>query len=149
MARSTFYQHFESKQDLLFDGFDQGLVSLVPPSPSADRDSAPARFGFSLPLLRHFHEQKRFALAMFSGTDGHPVRRKAHGLLTEMVGRELVRIGATTGEDAMELEARSIAVVGAFTAITAWWLEDHSALPAEEIDRLFRATVDLGAQTKT
>lgn len=112
VGRSTFYSHFASKEDLLFRGFDEWLLSLAEATPAGrdrprrrdektnqppgeqdgkgERDAV-AGYRFSLPLLEHIRGQRRFFQATIVGGADSRVRRKTAALLTNVVRRELDR----------------------------------------------------------
>jgi AcrR family transcriptional regulator len=109
VARSTFYSHFGSKEELLFSGFDAWLMGLADtpparPSPPATPPSVPSAsvenpsFRFSLPLLRHMAGHGRFAGALLLSPGGR-LRLRLTELIAEVIRRELERGGtpAATG----------------------------------------------------
>lgn len=109
VGRSTFYSHYTSKEDLLFSGFDQWLLSLGETAPGGGDDGPQANdravsFRFSLPLLRHIRSQKRFFQAtIVRGSDAR-IREKITALLVELVRREMARmdeVGAMSRPAAM------------------------------------------------
>jgi len=129
VGRSTFYSHYDSKEDLLFSGFDRWVLTLGIPGEGA------GRYAFSLPLLRHIWEQKAFFEATIVRSGDARIRRRITRLLAERVELELGNVPAS------ERAARAHAVVGAFTGLIAWWLGEAPSVPAEEVDRMFRASV--------
>ncbi len=150
VGRSTFYSHYTSKEDLLFSGFDQWLLSLGETAPGGGDDGPQANdravsFRFSLPLLRHIRSQKRFFQAtIVRGSDAR-IREKITALLVELVRREMARmdeVGAMSraaGRDGAAVrDGQAHAVVGAFLGLTSWWLTGSSRLSAERIDRVFQ-----------
>lgn len=158
VGRSTFYSHFTSKEDLLFSGFDDWLLSLTQ-TPAAEAGSGRAgeagamRFRFSLPLLHHMQSQRRFFQATMARGSDVRIRRKITDLLVEMVRRDLDRISpdgaeckpgrGAAGPDAETLrQARAHGVVGAFLGLASWWLSDADELGAEAVDRLFQGLFD-------
>lgn len=136
VARSTFYAHFGSKDDLLFDGFDRWLLELtrVPEEGPAHGETG---FRFSLPLLRHARGQRRVFRAIFGSTGSPRAARRFHDLLVAVVLEELP--GPPVDEGARE--ARAHAVAGAFMALLAWWFESGTGLPPEEVDGAFHRAV--------
>ena len=150
VGRSTFYAHFESKEDLLFAGVDRHLMTLVeekPPGVTPEDDAA--RFRFSLPMLQHVRDQRGFFEATILGGSDSRIRDVSAGIITDMVTAELDRlepdlashIGVNADIRPTELRAGyARAVVGAFMGLLDWWLRSADHLSAEVVDDLFHRT---------
>ena len=159
VGRSTFYSHFASKEELLFHGFDQWLLSLTDHEPNEVPDDTAhggaAHFRFSLPFLKHIHGQRRF-FRMTIASGGSPrVRKRTVELLAEMIRRELRRMAAEPllapmplartravrrpdrAED-MRGEARVQLLAGAYMGLVDWWLGTAPRLGPEVIDQVFQ-----------
>lgn len=154
VGRSTFYAHFESKEDLLFAGVDRHLMSFVEEVPhGVDAEADGRRFRFSLPLLRHVRLQRRFFQATILGGSDARLREVSAGIMTDMVLAELERLApdaadpapdgadlrsgtASTRRDRRMATARG--VVGAYMGLLDWWLRSADHLPAEAVDEIFQ-----------
>jgi len=138
VGRSTFYNHYADKDALLRDGFT-GLREIVAPAAGTR-----GRLRFSLPLLRHVHEQRRLVRALFGHHGATPVVRQIESLLVDVVREELAGDPTRVPPDAL---ARY--VVGAHLALMRWWLTEQPRLPPEEVDRIFHTLVGPGVRAAT
>jgi AcrR family transcriptional regulator len=151
VARSTFYSHFGSKEDLLFRGFDAWVEGLAEGPPQvATTSSLSARsasaedppFRFSLPLLRHMAGQDRFVRALLLSHGGR-LRRRLTELLAQVSRRELERGGTASRSlsPAAVRDAQAALLTSAFLGLAGWWLTSAKRLPPEAIDEIFQRTV--------
>lgn len=139
VGRSTFYTHFASKEDLLFDGFDEWLLSRADAEAEAGAGADRVRFRFSLPFLHHIGQSRHFFRAFLGSAAGARIRRKTLEILAQIVRRELDRMEPEHDEDSRAREPRVQLIVGAFMGLTAWWVDDACRLPVEEVDRVFQS----------
>jgi AcrR family transcriptional regulator len=133
VARSTFYAHFGSKDDLLFDGVDTWLLSF---RTSGDGPMPGERggFTFSLPLLRHVRSRKGFFQETIMHEPAYRLRRRLAAILSRVAAREM----GWDAEPDSGNAARSRAAAGAFLALLEWWFENDTRLGPEEVDRIFQ-----------
>jgi AcrR family transcriptional regulator len=141
VGRSTFYSHFRSKEELMFKAFERGLRDLAMRGTTAgERGRA---FHFSLPLLRHMGEQRRFVRAILADDASAMIRRKTAAILVDVVKVELEGMptanrekGYLDAKTAREAEAR--AIVGAYLGLVEWWLATETKVSAEAVDAVFQ-----------
>lgn len=79
VGRSTFYEHFKNKDDLLARSIS-GLFSILANSISKDQDTAEIEF-----LLKHFWENRRLGRALLTGTARRGLVRFLARLIEEKI----------------------------------------------------------------
>jgi AcrR family transcriptional regulator len=141
IGRSTFYNHYTDKEDLLRDCFADLRAIVTPPATAAA--GAGRRLRFSLPLLRHVHHQRRLLLALFAGGGRTPVLRQVERVLTEIVHEELTDMYGAHA-DRIPVDALARYAVGAYLALMEWWLTSQPQMSPEDADRMFHTVVAPG-----
>jgi AcrR family transcriptional regulator len=146
VGRSTFYNHYTDKDDLLRDGFADLHAIVTQPATAATGTGH--RLRFSLPLLRHVHQQRRLLQALLTGGGRTPVLRQVERVLIDIVRDELT---AMPGADAerIPIDAQARYAVGAYLALMEWWLTSQPQMLPEEADRIFHTLVAPGLRAGT
>jgi AcrR family transcriptional regulator len=142
VARSTFYAHYQDKDDLLERGMrdllrGEGAGAVARGACATDRILA-----FSLPFLDHVSECRRRNSGALAAERGAALHDRLARVLVQHVGEvidvELRRRPDREGRVPGELLARYVA--SSFVATLRWWLE-HPAPGAREVDAHFRSLV--------
>jgi AcrR family transcriptional regulator len=126
VARSSFYEHFRDKDDLLFGSF-QDVIDALPGDFFAARSTGPEpRLG--LLLFEHVAGNKAVARAMFGTEAWNMVLAHLRNVLL-VQARVWLKARGATGASA-ELSAHHL--VGALLAQLSWWVtQDFAPTPAE------------------
>jgi len=146
VGRSTFYMHFQNKDELLLAGF-QYLQSFLE-SAQATFTTVPGKsferiIGFSLPMFEHAHEYRRVNRALLGSNAEAVVRRRIHSVLAGFVSRELkleLR-SRKRGNVPVSPEFLSHFLVSTYVSVLAWWLNSNNPMPPKDIDVAYRQLV--------
>jgi AcrR family transcriptional regulator len=131
VGRSTFYQHFPNKEELLKQslvGLGDWLMSSVRLAPNGGEP-----LGFVPGLLAHVHEQRQVFKAVVGRRSGQYVQERFRELLVELVQANTT-IGRARG---WQDSARGHYLAGALFELMVWWLASNRPQRPEDIAATF------------
>lgn len=132
IGRSTFYAHFQSKDELLV-GSLKDLRSFLAGQRQLAREAPPAHeLGFMRALLEHIDENKMLCRAIFGRRSGHVVQTRFREMITE-----LVRDSLAPAPSGWQREATVHFIAGALVELLAWFVDSAGAIPITEVERHF------------
>jgi AcrR family transcriptional regulator len=143
VGRSTFYTHFNDKDDLLTSSI-HGMVETVRSAKLRQSATWYERIlWFSLPIFE-YHYAHRHDGQLTIGDRGRAIHHdRLQQVLSEMINgavrAEFDGRGKTKKAIPSELIIRYIA--STFVLVLNWWLDSKNRLPPHEIDKLFQAVV--------
>ena len=145
VGRSTFYVHFQDKDELLVSGFQylQSLLESVPTTSTIPGKSYERIIGFSLAMFEHAYEYRRVNRALLGSTAEAVVRKCIQSVLAGIVRRELKLElqSRKRGNCPVSPELLAHFLVSTYISVLAWWLNSKNPLPPKDIDVAYRHLV--------
>jgi AcrR family transcriptional regulator len=136
VGRSTFYAHYETKDDLLMGQIVQ-FQEEMSGALSGDRPLTSAVVG-SLPLFQHLAEHHTEVRAMIGSRGIAMVTEAVHSALLGHISEELERREARGERHAVPIDARAGFLAGSLMAFATWWLDRGMPYSAEQMDEMFQ-----------
>jgi len=143
VGRSTFYTHFDDKDDLLLSGL-QDLRNML----ENERERTPGPSGkayegiiaFSRAMFVHAYAHREVYKTLVRSQAGGLVLQyfpaMLAGLIREKAGAEFRR---KRREPTVPLDLFVHFIASAFVSVMSWWLDTDRPLPPDRIDSVFRA----------
>lgn len=142
VGRSTFYEHFSNKDDLLMsdaDEFFERIAMALSMHKDASDRVAPVRESFA-----HVGEMRRFFDALIKSGKVHENLELARGHFARGIERRLAELPRGKGIPASERPAIAFAHAGALLSLLTWWLDRGMRESPEHMDELFHRMVWTG-----
>lgn len=141
ISRSTFYAHFETKDELLkamcTDIFDHVFSHEIMSEEHHDFSDKDSFQDHITHILCHLQEKQQSIKGIFSGECGEIFMRYLKEYMYQFFGRQL-----TDGGD-IPREYRLNHAVSSFAETVHWWLKEHGDYTPEEIGGFFFKSVDI------
>jgi AcrR family transcriptional regulator len=140
VGRSTFYTHFQDKDELLESGIHELIRSSHDLPGSAD--AVERIVAFSLPVLEHIDRHRHSGGPTMARDSRLVIHQHLENVLADRIVRdveEAMRRGQSASRLPGELVARHVAAT--FVLVLNWWVECETALTPPEVDARFRALV--------
>ncbi len=146
VGRSTFYMHYQDKDELLVSGF-QHLTSLLQ-SAQATSGALPGKsyeriIGFSLAMFEHVNEYRRMIRALLDSNAEAVVRRHIHSVLVAVIDHEVKMElqKRKRGNCPISPELLAHFLVSTYISVLIWWLDAKNPVPPKDIDVAYRHLV--------
>jgi AcrR family transcriptional regulator len=130
VGRSTFYQHFPNREELLKQSLD-GLREWLMESVNVNAPGG-ATLGFVPALLAHVHEHRQVFKALVGRRSGQYVQERFRELLVD-----LVQANAPAGKRGWMESARAHYLAGALFELMVWWLASNRPQRTDDIAAAF------------
>ena len=135
VGRSTFYSHFQDKEELLLSGFEnlRDVFEDFHTPASSERSN----WDFSLALFQHAEEQRQVFKALLGKQAGNVVLNHIQKTLTASLKAHFQTIFPKK-KQLVPLDMFVQYFVSVFWGLLTWWLDDDIAYPAAQMNEYYR-----------
>jgi AcrR family transcriptional regulator len=135
VGRSTFYAHYENKDDLLNSGFEHLLDRLVQWIDLNEEDQI--HFDTSM-LFRHAHGHYEIYRTLIWGTGFKLLIEDGQAALSKKIEARLKVLLPDEQFVDTPLPVLAYAIAGVLLALLKWWLDHKMPYPPEQMDAIFQ-----------
>jgi len=143
LGRSTFYAHYQDKEDLLLSGMEDVVHSLirgVENSATAGEENSEKRQILStLPIFCHAQEQYELHKAMVAGRGMDVFIKSIQNHLSHHVQEQIERVVPAGQTPSVPPPVMATYLAGTLLTLLVWWLENNMPYPPERMDEMFQA----------
>ena len=146
VGRSTFYTHFEDKDDLLLAGLHHLRDTLEAARAGAHAATGKPYeriIGFSLAMFEHAYAYREVYRALVGSQAGGLVLQYFPAMIAGLVRDEAASAlrGRTERGSAIPGDLLVHFISSAFVSVMSWWLDSEKPAAPQEIDAIFRRLI--------
>lgn len=142
VGRSTFYAHYQDKEDLLLKGMAEIVHSLIldieSPSNGLNGAEAYPRILSATPLFEHTQEQHRLYKAMVGGRGVEVIIKTIQQHLSSHIQNQIEQLLPAEQSPAIDLTVVATYLAGALLTLLTWWLDNNMPYSPTEMDEMFQ-----------
>lgn len=136
VGRSTFYTHYETKDDLLLAGLEHLTTDIE--LNMADDPGAGDAILPSLGIFRHVAANHKLFRGMLGSRGIDLVQRAALDMLTAMARAKTDERNAAGLRSEVPADIRAVFAAGSLMAFLSWWLDNDLPYSPEEMASMYR-----------
>jgi len=142
LGRSTFYAHYQDKEDLLLSGIDEVVHSLIWGGEATSTDGQGAgtthRILSTATIFRHAQEEYQLHKALFTGSGLEVMHKEIQNHLCNHIEEQIDQLLPDEKSPPVELSVISNYLAGALLTLLVWWLENDMPYTPERMDALYQ-----------
>lgn len=139
VGRSTFYAHYQDKEDLVNSNLEEMMEELS--RPLADIDSGSQQIIPSLALFEHIGENRQVFEDMGGGQGLDMLLEKGQFYWKKRVEAQLQALLTEGQSPEVPISLVAGYISGAFITFIKWWLDNRLPYSAERMDDMFQQMV--------
>ena len=136
VGRSTFYAHYETKDDLLIRWVDQLAAEME--LDMAQQQTDAGWIMPSLALFRHLAEVHHVYKAMIGSRGINITTEMVHSSLLRHARSGLERRPEASAQTTIPIEVRAEFLAGSLLALLTWWIDNDMPYPPERMDEIYQ-----------
>ncbi len=144
VSRSTFYLHYQDKDDLLASNFEHVLDDLNHHQPALA--SGELRLLPVLELFRHVQGHRVLYQAIVGGRGMDVLFKAGRAYWARNIEQVVKTLSADASPSPVPLPILTNYITGAFLTLLNWWLDNNLPYPPERMAELFKQLVMPGVR---
>ena len=136
VGRSTFYAHYETKDELLVSWVDQLAAEME--LQLAQQQTDVGSIMPSLALFRHLAEAHHVYKAMIGSRGSDIAIEMVHSSLLRHARSGLERRPDVSDQTTIPIEVRAEFLAGSLLALLTWWIDNDMPYPPERMDQIYQ-----------
>jgi AcrR family transcriptional regulator len=145
VGRSTFYAHFQDKEDLFLSEFD-ALRSEFEEHLGMQEITANTVWDLSLHMFRHARDHFRLYKALAGKASGSVILDQLNRYLAFLLRDHLNVYYEEDRQIEVPVEILSGHLVSSFMALLTWWLDHDLAYPPDQMNEIYRRLTQPGME---
>jgi len=142
LGRSTFYAHYQDKDDLLLSGTEEIIHNLVF---GLEISQANGNMEFddhlildAQPIFQHAQEQYELHKAIVGGRGITIVMETIRNHLAQHIQEQIEFLTTDEKRRLVPADIMALYVTNAFLTLLTWWLDNEMPYPPERMDEIFQ-----------
>jgi len=146
VGRSTFYTHYQNKDDLLMGSFNRLLESLGSHLQTSSDHEAGRAFFPTMELFQHVRDNHHLFKALVSGEGVDLLFKHGASALSQQIGHHLERQISDPETISVPLPVLAIFLTGSLISLLQWWLENRMPYSPERMADMYEQLVTPGVR---